>query len=57
MKTYRIKVGSKVYEMDISVVSEEVYIETQSGIIIGERLPYSVKTEVERIEEKKPELD
>ena len=48
MKKYRIRVDGKVYEMDISLVGEEVCAETESGIAGGERLPYTMKTETER---------
>ncbi len=52
MKTYRIRVDGKVYEMDISLVGEEVCAETESGVVLGERIPYSMKTE-----EKRPAAD
>lgn len=48
MRTYRIKVDGKEYEMEISLLREEVCEETESGIDVGERLGYSIKTEAER---------
>lgn len=48
MKTYRIRVDGKVYEMDIALIREEVCVKTESGIAVGERMKYSMKTESER---------
>ncbi len=46
MRTYRIKVDGKVYEMEISLKGEEVYMPSESGFALGERLQYSLRTEM-----------
>ena len=52
MKTYRIKVDGKVYEMTISLVSEEVYSEPESSVTVGERLSFTMETKTdEKIDE------
>ena len=52
MRTYRIRVDGKVYEMDITLLGEEVCAETESGITLGERLPYDLKTGKEQPDKK-----
>ncbi len=47
MRTYRIRVDGKEYEMDISLIGEEVISESESGILVGEKLAYSLKAEEE----------
>ena len=53
MKTYRIKVDGKVYEMDIALVDEAVCCEPESSIAVGERLSYTMKTKVEGKDKEK----
>lgn len=45
MRTYRIKVDGKVYEMEISLTREEIYAPEESSTAVGERLPYRLRAE------------
>ena len=45
MRTYRIKVDGKTYEMEISMTREEIYAPPESAAVLGERLPYSMRPE------------
>ena len=45
MRTYRIIVDGKTYEMEISMTREEIYAPPESAAVMGERLSYSLRPE------------